>query len=68
MNVKDVWVVKYNDCYGNGDDTRIEAVLHSEKDFKKWLKKHNQERKELGGMKESKEEFDLIRVNLLTFD
>lgn len=68
MNIKQVWVVRYNDCYGNGDDIRIEVVLHSEKDFKKWLKEHNRERKEMGEMKENKEEFDLIPVNLLTFD
>jgi hypothetical protein len=58
------YIVKYNDAYGNGDDTSIEALLKSEKDFMKWLKEHNKERKENGEQRESAEEFDIIPVEL----
>lgn len=58
------YIVKYNDIYGNGDATNIEALLKSEKDFIKWLKEHNKERKENGEQRESVEEFDVIPVEL----
>jgi hypothetical protein len=58
------YIVKYNDTYGNGDETSIEALLKSEKDFKKWLKEHNKERRENGEDRELAEEFDVIPVQL----
>jgi len=58
------YIVKYNDTYGNGDETSIEALLRSEKDFKKWLKEHNKERKENGEQRELAEEFDVVPVQL----
>ncbi len=61
---KTFYIVKYNDAYGNGDDTSIETLLESEKDFKKWLRQHNKERKENGELTEKAEEFDIIPVEL----
>lgn len=58
------YIVKYNDVYGNGDDTSIETLLKSEKDFMKWLEEHNKERKKNGEQRESIEEFDVIPVQL----
>ena len=55
-----LFVVQYNDCYGNGD-TNFEVIVKNKTDFKKWLKKHNAER---DGMKEKEEEFTLIPLNL----
>jgi flagellar biosynthesis/type III secretory pathway ATPase len=63
MKVKQVYIVQYNDCYGNGTDKKLEAVIESKDDFKSWLEQHNEERDEA----ESEEEFDLIPLNLITF-
>ena len=57
-------LVRYNDCYGQGTDTHDEVIVKSKADFKRWLKKHNAERKAIGGMKEGEEEFDLIEIEL----
>jgi len=65
MKSQQVFIVMYNNRYGNGDQKKIEVVLKDEKDFKKWLKNHNYDR---DAEPETKEEFDLIPVNLLTFD
>ena len=58
------YIVKYNDVYGNGDDTSIEVLLKSEKDFMKWLEEHNKEREKNGEQRESIEEFDVIPIQL----
>jgi flagellar biosynthesis/type III secretory pathway ATPase len=63
MRTKQVYIVQYNDCYGNGTDKKLEAVIESKDDFKSWLEQHNEERDEA----ESEEEFDLIPLNLITF-
>ena len=57
-------LVRYNDRYGNGTDTKDEVIVKSKADFKRWLKEWNSERKGMGAMKESEEEFDLIEVEL----
>jgi hypothetical protein len=57
-----LYVVQYNDKYGNGN-TNLEVIVSSYKDFLVWLKKHNQER---DGSPEKKEEFDLIPLSLFT--
>ena len=59
MNIT-LYVVQYNDRYGNGDKT-LEIIVNSRKDFLTWLKKHNQER---DASPEKKEEFDLIPLSL----
>lgn len=44
----------------------IEGFLENEKDFKKWLFKHNKQRKADGEMEEDESEFKLVEVfNLL---
>lgn len=60
MQTKTLYVVRYNDCYGNGE-TSLEVIVKNKTDFKKWLKQHNAER---DGMKEKAEEFDLIPLVL----
>ncbi len=40
----------------------IEGFVENEKDFDKWLKKHNTERKQNGELEERKEEFKLEEV------
>ena len=58
------FIVKYNDCYGNGEDTNFEILVKNKADFKKWLKLLNEERKANGEQKESAEEFTLIPIEL----
>jgi hypothetical protein len=60
------YIVQYNDRYGNGDDKMYECIVKSKADFLKWLKEHNKERKGMGAMAESAEEFNLIPVNFWT--
>ncbi len=69
MKTKRVYIVTYNDCYGNGTDKRNESVLEKESDFKKWLKAHNKQRKLDGNEPESKEEFDVTPIDMvISFD
>jgi hypothetical protein len=64
---KTVYIVKYNDRYGNGDQTSIEAIIEKESHFKKWLKMHNDGRKMQGEQKENAEEFDVDSVEMVIF-
>jgi len=63
MKTKTLYVVRYNDCYGNGD-SNLEVIVESKDDFKKWLKQHNEDREENGEIEENEEEFDLIPLEL----
>ena len=45
MRTKQVYIVQYNDCYGNGTDKNLEAVIESKDDFKSWLEQHNDNRR-----------------------
>jgi hypothetical protein len=65
--IKTVYIVTYNDCYGNGDQTSVEAVLEKRSDFSKWLKEHNANRKTDGNERELAEEFDIDSEKLLTY-
>ena len=47
------------------EDNTIEGYVKDEKDFNKWLLKHNKERKEIGEIEEEKREFELIFVDRL---
>jgi len=48
------------------ENDNIEGFLENEKDFKKWLFKHNKQRKAEGEMEEDESEFKLVEVfNLL---
>jgi hypothetical protein len=65
---KTLYVVQYNDCYGNGDK-KLEVIVESHEGFKNWLKTHNEERKldcltDDDFVEEHEEEFDLIPLNL----
>ena len=60
------YIVQYNDCYGNGTDKKIECIVKSDADFKRWLKEHNSEREDMGADPEGDEEFTLIPVNLFS--
>jgi hypothetical protein len=63
MTENTFYIVQYNDCYGNGE-RQNEVLVKSEKEFWRWLKKHNKERVESGEMEEQVEEFDLIPITL----
>jgi len=72
MRTKEVYIVQYNDCYGNGSDKKLEVVLESKDDFASWLEQHNDNRRmdyisDDDFIKENEEEFDLIPLDLLTF-
>ena len=72
MRTKKVYIVQYNDCYGNGSDKKLEAVIESKDDFASWLEQHNDNRRmdyisDDDFIKENEEEFDLIPLDLLTF-
>jgi hypothetical protein len=75
MKSINLYVVRYNDCYGNGDE-KLEVIVESHKDFLKWLEVHNQERSDLQDLDiddddfcyETEEQFDLIPLDLITFD
>jgi phosphopantetheine adenylyltransferase len=64
MEQETYYIVQYNDRFGNGTDKNFEALVRSEAEFKKWLKQHNAERKEMGADRELPEEFDLIPISL----
>jgi hypothetical protein len=65
---KTFYVIQYNDCYGNGYNKKLEAIVESQEQFLEWLKKHNEERKneylEDDYLEESIEEFNLIPLQL----
>jgi hypothetical protein len=73
MRTKQVYIVQYNDCYGNGTDKKLEAVIESKDDFKSWLEQHNDNRRmdcisDDDFIEESEEEFDLIQINMFDFN
>ena len=59
-----LYLVTYNDCYGNGDDTSVEGITN---DPDKWLEEHNQGRENDGEEPEHKEEFDFERISLYLY-
>ena len=62
MKTSTVYIIQYNDRFGNGDDKKYEGVVRFKKDFQKWFRKHNKERKTDGEEPELRMEFDLIEV------
>lgn len=58
------YIVQYNDRYGNGTDKKIECIVKSSFEFRKWLEEHNEVRVGDGNEPENEEEFDLIEVKL----
>ena len=67
MQTKTLYVVRYNDCYGNGNE-KLEVIVESYDDFLKWLEQHNNDRRDDFDdddfVEETEEEFDLIPLNL----
>lgn len=65
---KTVCIVTYvaPDNYGKVSKS-IEAVLDSSKNFSKWLKQHNKERKADGSLTEKACEFSLKTLTIETF-
>jgi hypothetical protein len=57
-----LYVVQYNDCYGNGDKKTLEVIVKNRNHFLEWLDEHNESRG--GSEPEGEEEFDLIPLNL----
>jgi len=57
--MKNLLVIMYNDCYGNGGDTSIECITD---DFDRWFEEHNKSREEEGEMEEKEDEFDVIEM------
>lgn len=67
MTSMQVFVVTYNDKYGNGNNKSMEFIVHSKKDFLKWLERHNEFRESIGELREDESEFDLMPTYLITF-
>jgi len=73
MKTKTVFVIRYNDCFGNGNneeietDSSIEGVIENQEDFPKWLEEHNKNRIDAGDEPELEEEFDIISTTMYTF-
>ena len=42
---KTLYVVEYNDCYGNGTDKKLEVIVENHDQFLEWLKEHNEDRR-----------------------
>ncbi len=73
MRTKEVYIVQYNDCYGNGTDKKLEAVIESKDDFASWLEQHNDNRRmdcisDDDFIEESEEEFTLIPIDMFDFN
>ena len=64
MKETTLYIVQYNDCYGNGDQKSNEVLVKDEATFWRWLKQRNKERIAEGEMEEQVEEFDLIPITL----
>jgi hypothetical protein len=64
MKETTLYIVQYNDCYGNGDQKSNEVLVKDEAAFWRWLKQRNKERIAEGEMEEQVEEFDLIPITL----
>lgn len=67
MKTKSVYIVTYNDRYGNGDEKNLEGIIAKREDFGKWLFQHNLEREIDGNPPESSDEFDVECASLFSF-
>lgn len=59
MQEKILFIVEYNDKYGDGNNKSIEVIVESENEFNIWLSKRNAERISDGELEESADEFTL---------
>ena len=64
--MKKLFVVQYNDTYGNGNNKKLEVIVKSYEDFLKWLDEHNKQRKfeDEDSIEEDEDEFTLIALSL----
>lgn len=60
MNKK-MYVVKYNDAHGNGDNQNLEVIVENRNQFLSWLDEHNESR---DAEPEREDEFELIPLNI----
>lgn len=67
MTSEQVFIVKYNDLYGNGTDTYLECVVRSRDEFYEWLDWHNDIRVSHENDPEDEELFTLIPISLVSF-
>lgn len=67
MRSEQVFIVKYNDLYGNGTDTYLECVVRSRDEFYEWLDWHNDIRVSQENDPEDEELFTLIPISLVSF-
>jgi hypothetical protein len=68
MTTEQVFIVRYNDRFGNGSDTHLECIVKSRDEFYEWLDYHNDIRKQHDNEPEDESEFDLLPIGLLTFN
>ena len=69
MNKQVMYIVRYNDVYGNGDDQKLEVILENRNHFLEWLEQHNDNRRmdyisDEDFIEEREEEFDIIPLNV----
>lgn len=60
MNKK-MYVVKYNNARGNGDNQNLEVIVENRNQFLSWLDEHNESR---DAEPEREDEFELIPLNI----
>ena len=68
-SVKELYLVRYNDIYGNGNDQKLEVIIENKNHFSEWLQQHNDNLKmdyinDDDFVEETEEEFDLIPLNI----
>ena len=69
QSVQEMYIVRYNDIYGNGNDQKLELILENRNQFLEWLNEHNESRRmdyinDDDFVKETEEEFDIIPLNV----
>lgn len=69
MKTKQLYIIEYNDCYGNGTNKKLEAVIKNKEDFINWLKQHNENRRldclnDDDFLEENEEEFNIIPIDM----
>jgi hypothetical protein len=63
---KTIYLVTYNDKYGDGTGQNIEAILLNKNDFPLWLRMHNYDRYQEGNMLENEDEFNVEEALVFT--
>jgi hypothetical protein len=68
-SVKELYLVRYNDIYGNGNDQKLEVIIENKNHFSEWLQQHNDNLKmdyinDDDFVEETEEEFEIIPLNI----